>query len=305
MRKIAIIAVAFALLTAVANIHMAGAHMAQYSKEKPAHTISRNIKLAAVQQQPAVPAPAAGPVTVTVVPGDTLSGIAATNDTTYMRLFDVNDFINNPNLIHPGDQIRIPASDEQLTDRAVPQPAASQAAPAAAPAPAPAPASAPTEVTVQSGDTLSGIASESDTTYTRMFDANPAISDPNVLYAGEQLRVPSASEQLPSREPAAATPAPAPAPQAAPAPVSHPAVVSSGTPDNAAKAYIYAHESSNNPNATNYLGCYGLGQDCSGKLRPLCGADYDCQDRFFDNYAQARYGGWANAEAFWQAHHWW
>ena len=158
---------------------------------------------------------------------------------------------------------------------------------------------------MQPGDTLGGIAQATGTTASRLFDANPSLSSPNVLSVGQQLRIPSADEQLPNRTVANPAPAPAPAPVASPAPVSRPAVVTSGTPDNAAKAYIYAHESSNNPNATNYLGCYGLGQDCSGKLRALCGADYACQDRFFDQYAASRYGGWANALAFWQSHHWW
>lgn len=291
MRKIAILAVAVALFITGASIQTASAQEAQPSKEKPLHTTSQTVK-AEQPAQPAAPAPAPAPVVQTVAPGDTLSGIAAEHGTTYMRLFDANDFIVNPDLIHPGDQIRIPASDEQLSDRA---------------APTPAPAPAPVTVTVQSGDTLSGIARETGTTATRLFDANTVLSSPDVIYVGQQLTVPSASEQLADRAPAVATPAPASVVQrTAPAPVSHPTVTSySGVPDNAAKAYIYTHESSNNPNATNYLGCYGLGQDCSGKLRPLCGADYACQDRFFDNYAQARYGGWANAEAFWQAHHWW
>ena len=42
----------------------------------------------------------------TVKPGDTLSGIAARYGTTYQRLARING-ISNPNLIYPGQKIRI------------------------------------------------------------------------------------------------------------------------------------------------------------------------------------------------------
>ena len=72
-------------------------------------------------------------------------------------------------------------------------------------------------------------------------------------------------------------------------------------PSNWAKANLYAKESGNNPNARNYLGCYGLGQDCNHLVEAQCGADYACQDAFFTDYMQRRYGSWENAWAFWQA----
>jgi len=56
-------------------------------------------------------------VMVTIQPGDTLSSIADAHQTTYVRIFDANDFIANPDLINAGDQVRIPGSDEQLPDR--------------------------------------------------------------------------------------------------------------------------------------------------------------------------------------------
>lgn len=79
------------------------------------------------------------PVTVTVQPGESLSKIAQANNTTYIRLFNANTNIADPDLIHPGDQIRIPAADEQLAERPLPgkvQPVV------AAPAPAPRPTAA-------------------------------------------------------------------------------------------------------------------------------------------------------------------
>ena len=57
------------------------------------------------------------PVMVTIQPGDSLSSIADANQTTYVRIFDANDFITNPDLINAGDQVRIPTAGEQLPDR--------------------------------------------------------------------------------------------------------------------------------------------------------------------------------------------
>ena len=56
-------------------------------------------------------------VIVTVAEGDSLSLIAEANGTTWTRLFDANESITNPDTINPGDKIRVPAADEQLTDR--------------------------------------------------------------------------------------------------------------------------------------------------------------------------------------------
>lgn len=67
---------------------------------------------------------------VTIQPGDSLSIIATQKDSTIQRLFDANTFITNPDLIYPGDQLRIPTPDETLTDRPMPATAV-----AAAPAP--------------------------------------------------------------------------------------------------------------------------------------------------------------------------
>jgi LysM repeat protein len=58
--------------------------------------------------------------TVVVNPGDTLDGIATAHQTTYVRLFDANTNIQDPDLIYPGDTVRIPAADEQLADREIP-----------------------------------------------------------------------------------------------------------------------------------------------------------------------------------------
>lgn len=88
------------------------------------------------------PAP---PKIVTVQPGDYLEKLARENETTSLRLFYANTGIADPDLIYPNQQLRVPASDENLTPRDVPVnqqiavPTPQQSVQAAAPAPAPAP----------------------------------------------------------------------------------------------------------------------------------------------------------------------
>ena len=63
--------------------------------------------------------PASHNVTVNV--NDNLTAIAEANNTTYVRLYNANTAITDPDLIYPGDTIRIPAPDEQLADRPLPE----------------------------------------------------------------------------------------------------------------------------------------------------------------------------------------
>lgn len=91
-------------------------------------------------EAPAPPAPQ--PVTVTIEPGDMLVKVAEEHQTTYVRIFDANPQIADPNIIHPGDVVRIPVADEALTPRPLPADAPVVAAPAAAAAAAPQPAPA-------------------------------------------------------------------------------------------------------------------------------------------------------------------
>jgi len=72
------------------------------------------------------------------------------------------------------------------------------------------------------------------------------------------------------------------------------------------KAFIYAHESGNNPSAINPgSGACGLGQALPcGKMGCALG-NYACQDAFFTQYMLERYGSWYNAYCFWIANNWW
>jgi nucleoid-associated protein YgaU len=67
---------------------------------------------AAAEAAAAEAASAPQPVTYTVVSGDTLSGIAQRfygDASAYMRIFEANrDKLNDPNLIHPGQELVIP-----------------------------------------------------------------------------------------------------------------------------------------------------------------------------------------------------
>jgi LysM repeat protein len=167
-------------------------------------------------------------------------------------------------------------------------------------------------VVVNSGDTLDGIATAHQTTYLRVFDANSNISDPNLIYPTEQVRIPDPSEQLPDRS--LPSDAVAPATQAQPTATTHqtaapsvPAVQSapvSGCGDNSYANYIYSHESGCRTTAMSPNGCYGIGQACPASKIAYCGADYACQNAYFTAYA-GKYGGWAGAYAFWVSHGWW
>lgn len=55
-------------------------------------------------------------------------------------------------------------------------------------------------VTVKSGDTLSSIAADHKTTYLRLFDANPSLSNPDLIYPGDKIKIPRAGQKLPSRQ---------------------------------------------------------------------------------------------------------
>lgn len=78
-------------------------------------------------------------------------------------------------------------------------------------------------VTVKSGDTLSSIAKDHKTTYVKLYNANKKIANPNVISAGDKIRIPKKDEKLADRfskfQSSLAAAAPAPAAPAATAPV--------------------------------------------------------------------------------------
>jgi len=79
-----------------------------------------------------------------------------------------------------------------------------------------------------------------------------------------------------------------------------------------ARAWIIAHESGGNPRAQNPTSsASGLYQFIDGTWRALGGSTAHAKDAsvaeqnmIADRYVAQRYGGWAGAQAFWQAHGW-
>lgn len=117
----------------------------------------------APQPQPYVePQVQSSGTTYIVQSGDTLSGIASMYGTTYQSLAAINN-IPDANKIYPGQEIRIDGT---------------------------APTSNTSEeyYTIQSGDTLSGIAAKFGTTWQWLAEVND-ISDPNLIYPGNTIRV--------------------------------------------------------------------------------------------------------------------
>lgn len=116
---------------------------------------------------------------------------------------------------------------------------------------------------------------------------------------------------------AAVTPLPEPTPTPIPVVTPTTAPVASGPRsgcgDNEYAAFIYGNESGGkipgncNPSAQNAGGCLGIGQACPGsKVTAACpNLDYDCENKFFTEYAISRYGSWLGAYQFWVANNWW
>lgn len=120
----------------------------------------------------------------TVQSGDTLSGIASQFETTVANLAHLND-IPNINRIYVGQRLLV----RQNTQNA--QPAA----------PAQTPTNNQNTYTVQSGDTLSGIASRFSTTYQNLAQINH-IQNPNLIHVGQVLQL---HAQSPAQQPSQPT----------------------------------------------------------------------------------------------------
>jgi LysM repeat protein len=117
MRTVALSAALFAsgLFFTTTGSTTSSTLLSQQHKTSIAHVVSK-VTAPAPVPQPAPPAP----VMITVNPGDSLTSIATTNDTTVADLYDANTNITNPDIIYPGEQLRIPAATEQLAARAIP-----------------------------------------------------------------------------------------------------------------------------------------------------------------------------------------
>jgi len=99
----------------------------------------------------------------TVRSGDTLSGIAASHGVSLSALIAANPQIGNPNLIFPGQAVHLPGGASN---------------------------GGSSSYTVQSGDTMSGIADRSGVSLSALIAANPQIGNPNLIYPGQTVNLP-------------------------------------------------------------------------------------------------------------------
>ena len=103
-------------------------------------------------------------LTYVVRSGDTLSSIARRFNTTVNELVELNS-ISNSNLIYPGQVLKIETSASSSEDN-----------------------NFTGSYVVESGDTLSSISRRFNTTVEELIRLN-SISNPNLIYVGEILRV--------------------------------------------------------------------------------------------------------------------
>lgn len=141
---------------------------------------------------PAAPAPAAPATTYKVVPGDSLSGIAARFGTTTRNLMSLNG-ITDANRIRIGQVLNIAAGAVAPVTPAPSTPAPSTPAPTT-PAPN---ASGTTSYTVVARDTLSGIASRFGTTSRTLMGLN-GLTDANRIRIGQVLTIVGAAAAAPA-----------------------------------------------------------------------------------------------------------
>lgn len=110
------------------------------------------------------PAPSAGYITYVIQPGDTLSGIALRYGTTVAALTALNG-ISDPDKIYAGNTLKVPENTSGNSG-----------------------SSGASYYTIQSGDTLSGIALRFGTTVAALASLN-GISDPDKIYADQTIRI--------------------------------------------------------------------------------------------------------------------
>ncbi|SDM88021.1 LysM peptidoglycan-binding domain-containing protein [Limosilactobacillus mucosae] len=112
----------------------------------------------------------------TVQSGDTLSGIALKFSTTSSKLAQLNS-ISNPNLIYVGQRLLVNQSSDSNSSSSDQSSSATTNTEASA-----------ASYTVKSGDTLSGIASQYNTTVNQIVSLNQ-LSNPNLIYVGQVLKL--------------------------------------------------------------------------------------------------------------------
>jgi LysM repeat protein len=110
-----------------------------------------------------------------VARGDSLKGLATRFDTTIEALLSANPEIKNANVIYEGQWIKVYVSTP----------------PPSNPSPTTPPPASGQIYYVQRGDTLRNIAGRMSTTVDALLKANPQITNPNLIYLGQAITIPS------------------------------------------------------------------------------------------------------------------
>lgn len=118
---------------------------------------------------------------ITARAGDTLSGIAKRHGVSLSDLIKANPQIENPNLIHPGQQLNLPGWNGQNDYQATAAPKVQLGS---------------GSYTVQPGETLAAIGARFGISYQALAAFN-GIADPNRINVGQVLQIPSGSGTIP------------------------------------------------------------------------------------------------------------
>lgn len=153
--------------------------------------------------------------------------------------------------------------------------------------------------TVQSGDTLSAIASKYNTSVEKIAKQNN-IFNPNLIHVGQAIEVgeTATTEEIPAEQAPVTTTTTA---QEATTATTGAYTSNLSAEDTAAKEWIAMKESGGSYDAQNgiYIGRYQL-------TNTYLNGDYspENQERVADAYVAERYGSWSAAKAFWLANGW-
>lgn len=109
----------FATFGAAATLLLGNSQVLGVENNQPVVQTVKKSEIKPSEVKPEVKEAPQAPVekVVTVQAGDTLQAIADANSTTYVRLFNANPSIANPDAINVGEQITIPSADKELDDR--------------------------------------------------------------------------------------------------------------------------------------------------------------------------------------------
>ena len=161
-------------------------------------------------------------------------------------------------------------------------------------------------ITVQSGDTLSEIATTYNTSVDQLVKDNN-LANKDFIQVGQQLNLTwsvnqqPVSQQLVSQQPANQT-ASVSQPQTNQQPVGNTNSNNQSSSEQEAKEWIAQRESGGSYTAQNgqYTGRYQLSSSyLNGDYSPAN------QEQVADNYCLERYGSWQNAKAHWESMGWW